>query len=141
MNNFGNPFACPGVGNNNIAELISQLQNYQYPQNAAMGQRGDFVEIKDDRAIDNFPARTDGMPTLFFNYGNMTFTSKKLVNGKSCQQTFQFAPLNAMAEEVRTDEEPSKDKVLHMLLDKMENMEKILERNSKDIDSLKQNKE
>lgn len=130
-------------------QVYSQYQNQQQTQNVAMGQRGDFVEIKDDKVIDNYPARSDGVPTLFFNYGTMTFTSKKLVNGKPCQQSFQFAPLNSTAEQVSEEDaktaqngsqqatEDDKTKaILSAILDKLEASDKRVAKLEKKLNSM-----
>lgn len=138
-----NPYMNYFTPNPDLSNLVAQNMNVGYP-NASMGQRGDFVEIKDDRVIDNYPARTDGVPTLFFNYSNMTFTSKKLINGKTCQQTFQFAPVNATSpdqiEEVKAEAQPAPDKtkeILLAILDKLDAFDKSLTKTNKEVTKLK----
>lgn len=46
------------------------------PNNPAMDNRGDYMEVKDPKVVETYPARIDGKATLFFDFEHWTFCSK-----------------------------------------------------------------
>lgn len=122
--------------------------NPQSQPNAAMNNRGDYIRIKDYSEVETYPCRADGVATLFFNFENMTFYSKKILNGKVAIQPFAFSPMNMTGVDVNAEEakaadateaESIKPSALDMILTKMEQMEKTIKSQGKTISTLKKN--
>lgn len=159
---YMSPYASPYLSNawaNSMQTPDQIYQNYQQmmqnnpfnPQsqpNAAMNNRGDYIRIKDYSEVETYPCRADGVATLFFNFENMTFYSKKILNGKVAIQPFAFSPMNMTGVDVSNEEskavdpaevEPAKPNPLDMILNKMEQMEKTIKNQGKTISALKKN--
>lgn len=142
-----NPYAQPDLN-----ALIAQAQKLQSQNpynpanqpNQAMTNRGDYVVIKDYKEVETTPARADGIATLFFDYANMIFYSKKLLNGKAVVQNFNFSIPNAIQDGETTPQgngenaptEPKNDKI-DILLDYVEKIENRLNSAVKEINKLK----
>lgn len=109
---------------------LAQQQQFDF-SNPAMSQRGLFMQVKDYKEVDNYPVPTDGTPTLFFDFANMVFYSKKFANGQSCIQGFVFAPMNGGSPEKQQEpapaptqqpvkQEPQIDPVLTAIFEKLD---------------------
>lgn len=136
-------------------ELQQMLANNPYAQpsnNPAMDNRGDYMEIKDPKMVETYPARIDGKATLFFDFDHWTFCSKKLINGKPSLQWFCFQPLNNSAdtptepevqpvsEELQTAQNTlAEGSALDIILEKLEKNDKRLARLTKEINMIKKN--
>lgn len=142
-----NPYMQPDLN-----ALIAQAQKLQSQSpynpssqpNQSMNNRGDYVVIKDYKEVETTPARMDGIATLFFDWTNMVFYSKKLLNGKAVVQNFNFSIANAMTDSEVTPQESGEnapvaqnnDKI-DILLDYVEKLENKLNTAVKDINKLK----
>lgn len=101
MNPYLNNMYLP-YQQNNIDQLYQQYQQLQQNNpynpntqpNNAVNNRGDYITVRDYQQVETTPARTDGVATLFFDFDNKIFYSKKLLNGKPSIQTFTFDFLN-----------------------------------------------
>lgn len=158
---MSNPYLYPTYGNKTPDQLAQELQqmiaNNPYaqpsaPNNPAMDNRGDYMEVKDPKVVETYPARIDGKATLFFDFEHWTFCSKKLINGKPSLQWFCFQPLNNSAEAVTNpdpqntaedtqmvQDESSDGNALSMILDKLEKTDKRLAKLSKEVAAVKKN--
>lgn len=103
QNPYGRPMKSPEQLqvelNNSLANyqnLFQMAQGYQQPcqQQAPSGRKsGEYVEVLNDKEMEDAPVRLDGTPTLFINFGNGTLWSKRYVNGKPVVKGFSIAPL------------------------------------------------
>lgn len=132
-----------------------QAQNPYMPQlqpNAAMNNRGDYMRITDYKEVETAPARTDGIASLYFDFSNNLFYSKKLVNGKPSIQTFSFSVVNAVGDQPQTvaptehvaeneqnNSEPKPDK-LNIILDYIEKLDKKVNGVVKEVNKIKKTK-
>lgn len=135
---YANPYASIFGQPPKTPEQVYNDYMQMQKSNPAINSRGVFVEVKDFKEVEMYPVSTDGTPTLFFNFDQMIFWSKKFVNGKNAIQTFYFAPLNGVQEATETPSETpdtptepkNTDGVLEAVLDKLEKL-------GKDVSSLK----
>lgn len=162
-NPYSSPYSSAYLANawaNAMQQTPDQIyQNYQQmlqnnplnpnvQPNPAMNNRGDYIRITDYKEVETYPCRADGVATLFFNFENMTFYSKKILNGKAAIQSFVFSPMNMTGTDIPQEEqkqavEPveveSKPDALNMILAKMEQMEKTIKTQGRSIATLKKN--
>lgn len=132
---------------NNIDQLYQQYQQLQQNNpynpntqpNNAVNNRGDYITVKDYQQVETTPARTDGVATLFFDFDNKIFYSKKLLNGKPSIQTFTFDFLNGSSpndtkpmepESANTEDsvQPNYNEVLTELINRFDKMERKIKK-------------
>lgn len=108
-NPYGMPQKSPEQMQQEINQLMGQYQNMfgQVQQPAkpqSMGERGEFVKVSDfSSEVEDAPTRLDGTPTLFFDFSNRVFWSKKFSNGGHSIQAFKFEPVNTPEPSKATD--------------------------------------
>lgn len=150
-----NPYGYNPYPQQDLGALIEQAQkmysqnpyNPQMQPNSAMNNRGDYVRINDYKEVENAPARTDGVATLYFDFANNVFYSKKLSNGKTSIQPFSFSVLNGVGEEQAepqkaeevAEAQPQPDKI-DLLIDYVGKVEKKLNTVIKDVNKIKKEK-
>lgn len=81
----------------NINPAISpnnNFNNYTPTNQTAVSVSGDYKIIEKYAEVENTPTRLDGTATLFFDFDNMVFWSKKFVNGQHAIQSYKFLPIN-----------------------------------------------
>lgn len=61
--------------------------------NGGTRRSGEYVEVADYQEMENADTRLDGVPTLFVDFKNRVFWSKKWVNGGHSVQAFHFEPI------------------------------------------------
>lgn len=114
---YGMPQKPPEQMQQEINQLMGQYQNMfgqagqptSKPQ--AVGERGEFVKVSSFEEVEEYPTRLDGTATLFFDFKNRVFWSKKFSNGGHSIQAFKFEPVNN-AEPLKTEEEIDYTKML-----------------------------
>ena len=57
-----------------------------------MDNRGDYMEVKDPKVVETYPARIDGKATLFFDFEHWTFCSKNLSMANQVSNGSVFNP-------------------------------------------------
>lgn len=60
----------------------------------AVSEKGEFIKVKNFDEVKDYPTRLDGTATLFFDFENKVFWSKKFINGGHAIQAFKFDPIN-----------------------------------------------
>lgn len=60
--------------------------------NPAMDNRGDYMEVKDPKVVETYPAHIDGKATLFFDFEHWTFCSKNLSMANQVSNGSVFNP-------------------------------------------------
>lgn len=101
-NPYGVPQKSPEQMQQEINQLMGQYQNMfnqaaqptQSTKPQAVGERGEFVKVSDFNEVEDAPTRLDGTATLFFDFKNRVFWSKKFSNGGHSIQAFKFEPVN-----------------------------------------------
>lgn len=150
MTNY-NPYGYNPYPQQDLGSLIEQAQklyvqspyNPQVQPNSAMNNRGDYIRINDYKDVENYPARTDGVATLLFDFANNIFYSKKLLNGKPSIQTFSFNILNNIGEEQNEqpqNEEPKEETQpdkMQIVIDYIEKMNKKITTLTKEVNKIK----
>ena len=118
MNNFYNahyaPLKTPEQINQEYNQIMQQYQNmyrninpaitpnnnfnpnYTPPTTTqnAVSVAGDYRIVEKYSEVENTPTRLDGTASLFFDFDNMVFWSKKFVNGQHAIQSYKFMPIN-----------------------------------------------
>lgn len=94
-----------------INSLMAQYQamyNGGQPQQqqkaTAVGERGEFVKVSGIDEVEEAPTRLDGTATLFFDFKNRVFWSKKYSNGGHTIQAFRFEPINTSEPQKQEEE-------------------------------------
>lgn len=87
---------APGMSNINTSPNTNNINNYAN-QNA-VSSSGDYKIIEKYSEVENTPTRLDGTASLFFDFDNMVFWSKKFVNGQHAIQSYKFMPINTNAD-------------------------------------------
>ena len=158
MNNFHNPYGAalktPEQINQEYNQIMQQYQNMYRNINPVMqlnngfnnnynnvvtsqpavSVSGDYKIIEKYAEVENTPTSLDGTASLFFDFDNMVFWSKKFVNGQHAVQAYKFMPINnntesstAVQPEEVVDAKPKHD--LDIVLDEILVRLKTLEEN------------
>lgn len=110
---------------------------FSYPQTnmqtPALSNKGTYQYVKDIKEVENTPVALDGSASLFFDFDNGVFWSKKYENGQHKIQTFIFKayngnePLNSGENKAdKGEKEPDKIKLLEERISKLEsNLNKV----------------
>ena len=64
------------------------------PTNQVVSNTGDYKTVEKFADVETSPTRLDGTATLFFDFNNMVFWSKKFINGQHTIQAYKFCPIN-----------------------------------------------
>jgi hypothetical protein len=164
MRNFYNPYGAlktPEQINQEYASMMQQYQNmyrninpmpntmYNNPpaQQNAVSTAGDYKIVNKYEEVENTPTRLDGTASLFFDFDNMVFWSKKFVNGQHAVQAYKFMPINNNSEQTNTSAEETtpkepelfENKVLKLLEDLSERV-KVLEKSQAKTTKISKNK-
>ena len=108
--------------------------NFQSPASQSVSTNGDYRAVKNFSEVEQAPTRLDGTASLFFDFDNMVFWSKKFINGQHMIQPYKFMALN----NDNVPEEPAKESTkedsnllatLTDMLDKLTNRLDKLEQN------------
>jgi hypothetical protein len=91
----------------NLNPVPNNIYNNQTVQQNAVSTAGDYRIVDKYEEVENTPTRLDGTASLFFDFDNMVFWSKKFVNGQHAIQSYKFMPINNNSEPTPTLEEDS----------------------------------
>lgn len=118
--------------------MVSQFNNgfskpqtvQPLPQNSGLTSKGQFIGVTSIDEVTDAPTALDGSATLFIDFKNKVFWSKKFVSGSHQIQAYKYEPINVASATVQAEETIDFTKEL-------ENME-ILEPNNERIDKLEE---
>ena len=109
----------------------------QTPNVNAVSNAGDYRLVNKYDEVINTPTRLDGTASLFFDFDNMVFWSKKFVNGQHTIQAYKFMPINNSPEQTDTVENKSDDSksneldILSTIVDRLDKLEQRIPMNTR----------
>lgn len=143
-NPYANPYGMQQKSPQQMQEEYQALMaqytnmfNQQQPQqnkqqNPAVSEKGQFVKVANFEEVSEYPTSLDGTATLFFDFKNKVFWSKKFLNGGHSIQAFTFQPVNSTENtKSKDDEEIDYTKELENIKDptteRLDKLEKMIE--------------
>lgn len=129
--NLANPPSQLGLQQPGFPQQQSFQQQSQPQQqaNSSVSTIGSYQVVNSYKEVEDTPVSFDGSATLFFDFNNMIFWSKKFVDGQGRIQAFRFTPLNVVSnddtkqETVEKQEEPDSSDILVQILGRIEALE------------------
>ena len=149
---YGMSMKTPEQLNQEYAQLMQQYQNMYRAVNmqgppqmqmqnlsnqSAVSTSGDYKIVEKYADVENTPTRLDGTASLFFDFTNMVFWSKKFINGQHAIQAYKFMPINTTGDNPENKSEPVKQEstaadnsLLESILDRLTALEESLQNKS-----------
>jgi len=109
-------------------QYMQQMQQQAPPQQNTNGKSmsGAYFSVSNYSEVEQSSTPIDGTASLFFDFSNGTFWSKKFVNGRHEIQAYYFKPIVSVESQVNCDSDKQDDKTTDSLNRRITRIEKAL---------------